>query len=237
MALVVPMPLGERLATVQGMRFNGTTSYGRILNAVIPARFSSSEYSGHIVARRRGAHENNAGYAFNFGTVGGDQPLRVFDNDISGGSFAVGRDSATDLAPLRKVAMPIDTLVRSLQFSASNSLLASGISCLVDGVVPSDVTANDGTTALVTTTTGDFWIGNRDTGDRTYNGDIIMLALWRKAITSKGLAVVRTLGPLAMPEGLLLCIVEGKDIGPHKLPIIWSNVGVGDTYQVPLKGY
>jgi hypothetical protein len=238
MALALPSHLVDApKRMIRGMRFDGSTTYGKVANAALPSAFFSSTYTIHAVLRRRGSYPSGTAYIFHLGTSGGDGPLRMQHSESTAG-FLAGRDSGTDLRPNLRTNKTLDTTTaHTVQFVLPNSLSAGAIDAYYDGVRASEDAINDGTGSLVTTTSGDFWIGRRSDGSYSFNGDLCVLALWSRTLTAGQIISAAINGPLTEQASLLCCIVEGNDIGPHRLPIQWTNLLVGDLYSVAMKGY
>lgn len=89
----------------------------------------------------------------------------------------------------------------------------------------------DGTTAVSSNSTDEMHIGNRNGADRTFNGDICYVARWNRILSDAEFLRAQRFGPLSIRNGLVLCWVDGVDLGPMRLRGVQSNVVGG---RVPL---
>jgi Concanavalin A-like lectin/glucanases superfamily len=92
-------------------------------------------------------------------------------------------------------------------FSATNGApLASLTGSFTSG---SGSATNSGANALL--------VGNGANNDRTFNGTIAYVARWNRVIRQAELLTAQRCGPLAVPNGLIMCWANNRDYGPYRL--------------------
>jgi len=200
---------------------------------VFPVGSGESTFGGIIFGKTTSA-SNNGGHRFSIGdNAGSPQLITGFNTTGTGGTPSkVSLANSVVYNKWNCVAATWDGAV-----NASGIVVYSG----VNGAPLSDAgsSATLGGSGVGASSTGSILhIGNREATDRTFNGYIAYVARWSRVLYYSELIRVQQLGPLSIPQGLVLCWSNGKDYGPYGLyPTSTTAITAGTAPLYTRLGY
>lgn len=136
--------------------------------------------------------------------------------------------------------------VQNIGATFDGGILAAGIKLFFSedaAPIVNDASAggSDGSGTLTAPVGQLITIGNNSGNTRTFNGDIFVVARWRRILSPAEFEIARLFGPLAVPVGLFFCHANGRDWGPHGLvPTARTALVNGhalSSYVAPLTRY
>lgn len=208
----------------KSINFNATTSiynYG-----ALGASHNAAETTFLALIRPTGSGENAFGYVAAKVPSAAVSGLRFYvDHNAGSPQVAMGFASSTGGANPFRRASPSITYGRWTWVAGTHdgSVNASGIALYASenntlNEYDSFASDTNGSGTLTTNSGDNFCIGNRQNSDRTFAGDIALVARWTRKLTKAELERAIREGPMSVQLGnLILCWVGGIDVSPRAI--------------------
>ncbi len=212
--------------------FNATTSIVQLGTRVEQVPFAQTvcavvnpagagEVGTNTVFSVNSAANVNDGTRFRFGDSGGFQ---IFFNANSTGTAGAPTRTGTDVLTYLEWHFTAATWDGTLTATGIRLFYARDMRSLTECTYG---TTTNGTTAVAPGIGKPVAIGNRPDAGRTFSGEIAYVARWQRVLVPAELERVQRQGPLAIPDGLILCYANGRDYGPYGIqPVSKAAVAV-----------
>lgn len=174
---------------------------------------------------------NNNGPRFRFGDAAGFQ---LQFNASSTGSAGNPNRNGTDVMAYNNWYFTAATWDGTVTATGIRLFYARDARDLVESAY---TTTTNGTTAPDYGVGNSVILGNRGDAGRTFNGNHGYVAWFSGALTPQELVMVRSRGPNVFRDRMLLCYVNGEDIGPYRVKARVRTAitqGPAPTYLFPL---
>lgn len=208
------------------------------MGAAPPALQVNGPFSILAYIRKDGNGEGNFGQVFTLSS-GTTVALTLLVSPTASTRYRWALGSGTALTPRRDTTTGITIATGKWHHvgasNPGNSLTGTDWNVYLGQDAPmtlengSDVA--NGTASLLSGSGHNLVIGNRDDGARTWNGLIGYVARWNRILTLTEFRLAQELGPLAVPDGLVLLWSGGRDYGP--LGLIPTSTTAVVTAEVP----